>query len=176
MSARLGRIIVSNSGDPFWSRIVSPDRAASVVRRLMQPDMWSDWGIRTLSADNPAHNPFSYQNGSVWPHDNGIIAMGCSLYGFVKEAAMSARDISEAASYLAFYRLPALYGGIRREPDSSGQRLVGKNGDWRIRNYEDQSQKLCLGILSPTCSALAGLECSTNVVFFHCEKLFSRAR
>ena len=121
------KTIVSNPGHLLWSGIVSPDRAASVVRRLMQPDMWSGWGIRTLSADNPAYNPFSYQNGSVWPHDNGIIAMGFRRYGFVDEAAMIARDISEAASYFVFYRLPELYGGIRREPGSFPVQYLGAN-------------------------------------------------
>jgi glycogen debranching enzyme len=121
------KTIVSNPGHLLWSGIVSPDRAASVVRRLMQPDMWSGWGIRTLSADNPAYNPFSYQNGSVWPHDNGIIAMGFRRYGFVQEAAMIARDISEAASYFVFYRLPELYGGIHREPGSFPVQYLGAN-------------------------------------------------
>jgi glycogen debranching enzyme len=121
------KTIVSNPGHLLWSGIVDPDRAASVLKRLMQPDMWSGWGIRTLSSDNPAYNPFSYQNGSVWPHDNGIIAMGCQHYGFVNEAAMIARDISEAASYFVFYRLPELYGGIPREPGSFPVQYLGAN-------------------------------------------------
>jgi glycogen debranching enzyme len=121
------KTIVSNPGHLLWSGIVRPDRAGRVVRRLMEPDMWSGWGIRTLSTDNPAYNPFSYQNGSVWPHDNGIIAMGFRRYGFAKEAAMIARDISEAASYFVFYRLPELYGGIRREPGSFPVQYLGAN-------------------------------------------------
>src|SRR5438445_1350985 len=108
--------IASNPGHLLWSGIVSRERAARVVARLMEPDMWSGWGIRTLSSDNPAYNPYSYQNGSVWPHDNGIIAMGFKNCGFAKEAAMIARDISEAASYFVFYRLPELYAGTKREP------------------------------------------------------------
>jgi len=55
--------------------IVPPDRAKKVVDRLMAPDMWTGWGIRTLSANHPAYNPYNYQTGSVWPHDNAIILL-----------------------------------------------------------------------------------------------------
>jgi glycogen debranching enzyme len=108
------RTIASNVGHCLWSGIVRPDRAALVVRRLLEPDMWSGWGIRTLSARNPAYNPFSYQLGSVWPHDNGIIALGCKRYGFTAEAGRIARDISEAASCFVSQRLPELYAGTER--------------------------------------------------------------
>jgi glycogen debranching enzyme len=121
------KTIVSNPGHLLWSGIASPERAARVVQRLLERDMWSGWGIRTLSELNPAFNPFSYQNGSVWPHDNGIIAMGFKNYGFAKEAAMVARDISEAASYFVFYRLPELYAGIRREPGTFPVQYLGAN-------------------------------------------------
>lgn len=109
------RTIASNVGHCLWSGIVSRERAARVVRRFFEPDMWSGWGIRTLSATNPAYNPFAYQLGSVWPHDNGLIALGMKRYGFADEAARVARDISEAASYFASYRLPELYAGVARE-------------------------------------------------------------
>jgi len=89
--------------------------------------MWSGWGIRTLSAKNPAFNPFSYQNGSIWPHDNGIIAMGCKRYGLSAEAAIIARGISEAASYFAFYRLPELYAGTSREAGAFPVQYLGAN-------------------------------------------------
>jgi glycogen debranching enzyme len=108
--------IASNPGHLLWSGIMSPERATRVVARILQLDMWSGWGIRTLSSENPAYNPFSYQNGSVWPHHSGIIDMEFKRYGFAQEAAMIARDISEAASYFGFYRLPELYAGARREP------------------------------------------------------------
>lgn len=119
--------IASNPGHLLWSGIVSSERAARVVERLLKPDMWSGWGLRTLSAENPAYNPFSYQNGSVWPHDNGIIALGCKRYGFAQEAAMIARDISEAASYFVFYRLPELYAGTKREPGAFPVQYLGAN-------------------------------------------------
>jgi len=121
------KTIASNPGHLLWSGIADPEHASAVVRRLLEPDMWSGWGIRTLSQDNPAYNPFSYQNGSVWPHDNGVIAMGFGRYGYPAEAAMIARDISEAASYFAFYRLPELYAGIKREPGSFPVQYLGAN-------------------------------------------------
>ena len=121
------RTIASNPGHLLWSGIVSPERAGRVVKRLLEPDMWSGWGIRTLSSENPAFNPFSYQNGSVWPHDNGIIAMGFKRYGFAEEAALIARDISEAASYFVFYRLPELYAGTRREAGAFPVQYIGAN-------------------------------------------------
>ena len=121
------KTIASNPGHLLWSGIVKPDRAGHVVHRLLEPDMWSGWGIRTLSEKNPAYNPFSYQNGSVWPHDNGIIAMGFTRYGFANEAAMIARDISEAASYFAFNRLPELYAGIKRAQGTFPVQYLGAN-------------------------------------------------
>lgn len=121
------RTIASNPGHLLWSGIVGRERAARVVARLLEPDMWSGWGIRTLSSGNPAYNPFSYQNGSVWPHDNGIIALGFKRYGFAEEAARIARDISEAASYFVFYRLPELYAGIKREPGAFPVQYLGAN-------------------------------------------------
>jgi glycogen debranching enzyme len=76
--------------------------------------MWSGWGIRTLSSRHPAYNPVSYQNGSVWPHDNGLIALGFTRYGYADEAARVAQDVVEAASTFVSYRLPELYAGIER--------------------------------------------------------------
>jgi glycogen debranching enzyme len=121
------KTIASNAGHCLWSGIASPEHAARVVQRLLQPDMWSGWGIRTLSSNNPAYNPFSYQLGSVWPHDNGIIAMGFQRYGFAAEAARVARDISEAASYFVSYRLPELYAGIERQPGTFPVQYPGAN-------------------------------------------------
>ena len=70
-----------------------------MVGRLLAPDMLTGWGIRTLSAENPAYNPFSYQTGSVWPHDNAIIAMGAKSYGFSEQVARIEQGISFAGSH-----------------------------------------------------------------------------
>ena len=88
--------VASNVGQCLWSGIIAPERAGSVVKRLMRKDMWSGWGIRTLSADHPSFNPYNYQTGAVWPHDNSLIALGMRRYGFAAEAAAVARDISGA--------------------------------------------------------------------------------
>ena len=119
--------IASNAGHLLWSGIVPPDRAERVVRRLMEPDMWSGWGIRTLSAKHPAFNPNSYQNGSVWPHDNALIAIGFRRYGFVEEANRVARDISGAAGYFAFHQMPELYSGLQRDPSNFPVQYLGAN-------------------------------------------------
>jgi glycogen debranching enzyme len=119
--------IASNAGHLLWSGLVDPARASRVVRRLLEPDMWSGWGIRTLSSRNPAYNPFAYQRGSVWPHDNGIIALGFKRYGFAAEAARVARDISEAAACFASHRLPELYAGVERRPGGFPVQYLGAN-------------------------------------------------
>jgi glycogen debranching enzyme len=121
------KTIASNPGHLLYSGIASPEHAFRVVARFMQPDMWSGWGIRTLSMQNPAYNPFSYQNGSVWPHDNGIIAMGFKRYGFADEAAQVAHDVIQAASYFVSYRLPELYAGIGRESGNFPVQYLGAN-------------------------------------------------
>ncbi|WP_428491111.1 amylo-alpha-1,6-glucosidase [Rhodopila sp.] len=119
--------VASNPGHLLWSGIVPPDRAARVVGRLMQPDMNSGWGIRTLSSKHPAFNPYSYQNGSVWPHDNSLIALGFKRYGFSAEAGHIARDISEAASYFLLNQLPELYAGVQRDGANFPVQYLGAN-------------------------------------------------
>jgi glycogen debranching enzyme len=121
------RTVASNAGHVLWSGIASAEHAARVAERLLQEDLWSGWGIRTLSAHNPAYNPFSYQRGSVWPHDNGLIALGLKRYGFSAEAARVFHDISEAASHFASYRLPELYAGMSRRPGTFPVQYRGAN-------------------------------------------------
>jgi glycogen debranching enzyme len=119
--------VASNVGQCLWSGIIAPERAAAVVKRLMQKDMWSGWGIRTLSADHAAFNPYNYQTGAVWPHDNSLIALGLRRYGFDAEAAALARDISGAASHFLLNQLPELYAGLQRDPASFPVQYLGAN-------------------------------------------------
>ena len=119
--------VASNPGQLLCTGIVPQARAARVVARLMAPDMWSGWGIRTLSADHAAFNPMAYQRGSVWPHDNAIIALGFRRYGFAAEAARIARDISGAASYFQGSQLPELYAGNSRNGSNFPVQYLGAN-------------------------------------------------
>lgn len=108
------KTLASNVGHLLWSGICAPDRANRVIDRFFQPDFWSGWGIRTLPEGHPSYNPHSYHNGSVWPHDNAIIALGCRRYGRPERAAEIARDISRAAEHFFSNRLPELYAGVSR--------------------------------------------------------------
>jgi len=119
--------VASNAGQCLWSGIALPERAGRVVERLLRDDMWSGWGIRTLSANNPSYNPYSYQNGSVWPHDNGIIAAGFKRYGYTDEANRLARSVFDAARAFLGYRLPEVYSGMTRVPDSFPAQYIGAN-------------------------------------------------
>lgn len=110
--------ITSNPGHLLWSGIVPKERAEKLVERLFQNDLWCGWGVRTLSANNPAYNPISYQLGSIWPHDNSSIAAGLKRYGYHEEANRIAEGIFAAASYVEAGRMPELFGGIERQPDS----------------------------------------------------------
>ena len=119
--------IASNAGHCLWSGIVPPERAKRVMERLTAPDMWTGWGIRTLSADHPAFNPYNYQTGSVWPHDNAIIAMGFKRYGFHQEAARIAHDVSLAASHFLLNQLPELYTASERNESNFPVQYIGAN-------------------------------------------------
>jgi glycogen debranching enzyme len=119
--------VASNAGHCLWSGIVPPERAQKVVERLTAPDMWTGWGIRTLSTNNPAFNPYDYQTGSVWPHDNAIIAMGFKFYGFRSQAARVARDVSRAAGYFRQNQLPELYTAFERAETNFPVQYIGAN-------------------------------------------------
>jgi glycogen debranching enzyme len=121
------RSVASNPGHMLWSGIVPADRAGRVVERLLAPDMWSGWGIRTLSSEHPGYNPFSYHTGSIWPHDNAIIADGFRRYGFDREAAKIAKGTFDAAERFQVNRLPELFAGLQREQGSFPVQYLGAN-------------------------------------------------
>jgi glycogen debranching enzyme len=105
--------LASNMGHCLWSGIVDPDKAAEVARHLMSPEMFSGWGIRTLATTMGAYNPVSYHNGSVWPHDNALIAGGLMRYGYIDEAQRVASAVLDTAA--AYHgRLPELLCGFDR--------------------------------------------------------------
>ncbi|WP_457967093.1 amylo-alpha-1,6-glucosidase [Arthrobacter sp. D1-29] len=104
----------SNMGHCLWLGLVDEDKAPSVVKHLMSPEMFSGWGVRTLATDMGAYNPASYHNGSVWPHDNAIIAAGLLRYGFVDEAQRISTALLEAAEFSGG-RLPELFCGFSRD-------------------------------------------------------------
>lgn len=104
----------SNMGHCLWSGIVDDDKAASVAAHLLSPEMFSGWGVRTLATDMGAYNPASYHNGSIWPHDNAIVAAGLMRYGFVDEANRIVTGLLDAAAFVGG-RLPELFCGFDRD-------------------------------------------------------------
>jgi glycogen debranching enzyme len=107
-------VVSSNAGQVLWGGIAKQERARRVVERLMQPDMFSGWGVRTLSNGEKTYNPISYHLGSVWPHDNALIAAGFERYGEDVAALRLFSGLFDAASNLRDYRLPELYSGYER--------------------------------------------------------------
>ncbi len=112
------RTVTSNPGHALYAHIVDEEKAPSVARRLLAPDMFSGWGVRTMSKAAVAYNPMSYHNGSVWPHDNAIIAAGLKRYGFARSTNRLATALFDAAIQAASLRLPELFCGFtRRTPN-----------------------------------------------------------
>ncbi len=106
--------VTSNPGHCLYCGIVDPARAGAVVERLLAPDMFCGWGVRTLSSLCPAYNPMSYHNGSVWPHDNAIIAAGFKRYGHHDAVVQIADGLFAAAAAAPDARLPELFCGFDR--------------------------------------------------------------
>jgi glycogen debranching enzyme len=109
------RSIASDPGHCLATGILTESYAARTADRLMQPDMFSGWGIRTLSSLHPAYNPYSYHRGSVWPVEHGAFAIGFMRHGFVDHLHRVCRAIFEAAMLFDFYRLPELFSGHSRD-------------------------------------------------------------
>lgn len=109
----------SNVGHCLWTGIVDEDKAELVADRLLSPSMFTGWGVRTLASDMGAYNPASYHNGSVWPHDNALIAAGLMRYGFVEHAQRIAVGLLDAADRFGG-RLPELFCGFARDEYPGG--------------------------------------------------------
>ncbi|MGA9138956.1 MAG: glycogen debranching N-terminal domain-containing protein [Methanocella sp.] len=106
--------ITTNPGHCLWSGLIDKGKVAKVAKRIMEPDMFSGWGIRTLSSSEKAYDPQSYHDGSIWPHDNSIIAWGLKNSGFAEEANKIITSLIEASKHFD-YRLPELFCGYPRE-------------------------------------------------------------
>ena len=109
------RVMSSNPGQALWTGIIEEDKAGHVVHRLMRPDLFNGWGIRTLSCKERRYNPMGYHLGTVWPHDNSLIAAGFRRYGYDEEATRIFVGLLEAAMEFEDYRLPELFTGFGRE-------------------------------------------------------------
>ncbi|MGE5269235.1 MAG: glycogen debranching N-terminal domain-containing protein [Thiohalocapsa sp.] len=111
------RSIAPDIGQCLLYGIVADEHVAAVVERLMMPDLFTGWGLRTLSSRHPAYNPFSYHLGSVWPVSNATIAFGFKRYGFTAEAHRLAKALFEASALFELQRLPEVFGGQPRDED-----------------------------------------------------------
>jgi glycogen debranching enzyme len=109
------RVRASNAGQCLFSGIAAPDRALKVGRTLLQAELFSGWGIRTLGAGEPRYNPMGYHIGTVWPHDNALIAFGMARYGMASEVSRVFTGLFEAAMYFDLHRIPELFCGFPRD-------------------------------------------------------------
>ena len=108
------RVRASNAGHALLTGLALPERAEAVVNTLMGPASFCGWGVRTVASTEARYNPMSYHNGSVWPHDNALIAAGFARYGFKLEAARIFEAIFAASTYIDLRRLPELFCGFVR--------------------------------------------------------------
>jgi glycogen debranching enzyme len=111
------RVRSSNAGQLLFSGIVRQDRARLVAADLMRPHFFTGWGIRTVAQGEARYNPMSYHNGSIWPHDNALIALGLARYGLKHSVECVFKGLFDAATYMDLRRLPELFCGFRREKE-----------------------------------------------------------
>jgi glycogen debranching enzyme len=110
------RVRTSNAGQCLFTGIASPERARRVARTLLAPDSFSGWGVRTVASSEARYNPMGFHTGSVWPHDNALIAWGLSRYGLGAEALRIWTGAFEAGRYFELQRMPELFCGFAQEP------------------------------------------------------------
>jgi glycogen debranching enzyme len=117
------RVRTSNAGHALYCGIATKDYARRVTQTLLDVHSYCGWGVRTVAAGEARYNPMSYHNGSVWPHDNSIVAMGLSRYGFREEVTRIVDGLHEASCHVEMNRLPELFCGFHRRPETSGPTL-----------------------------------------------------
>jgi glycogen debranching enzyme len=120
---RACRVRSSNAGHVLWSGIASVERARRVGATLLAPNSFSGWGVRTIADGEPRFNPMSYHNGSVWPHDNALIAMGLARYGMKDKTMAIASALYDASLFMDIHRLPELFCGFARRHFGEGPTL-----------------------------------------------------
>ena len=108
------RVRSSNAGQVLFTGIAKPERAIEVGEGLLRPQFFSGWGIRTIANTEARYNPMSYHNGSIWPHDNALIALGLARYGLKRSVERVFKGLFEAATYMEMRRLPELFCGFQR--------------------------------------------------------------
>ena len=113
------RVRSSNAGHALFAGIAAPARAARVAATLMGETHFSGWGIRTIAVGEPRYNPMSYHNGSIWPHDNGLIAIGFARYGLRAPLVRLFDALYDSSTFLALHRLPELFCGFERRAGES---------------------------------------------------------
>ena len=111
------RVRTSNAGQLLFTGIIRPERARMVAADLMRPHFFTGWGIRTVAQGEARYNPMSYHNGSIWPHDNALIALGLARYGLKHSVECVFKGLFDAAAYMDLRRLPELFCGFRREKE-----------------------------------------------------------
>jgi glycogen debranching enzyme len=108
------RVRSSNAGQVLFTGIAKPERAMEVGEGLMRQQFFSGWGIRTIASTEARYNPMSYHNGSIWPHDNALIALGLARYGLNRSVERVFKGLFDAATYMEMRRLPELFCGFQR--------------------------------------------------------------
>jgi glycogen debranching enzyme len=117
------RVRTSNAGHALYCGIATKDYARRAAQTLLEVHSYCGWGVRTVAAGEARYNPMSYHNGSVWPHDNSIVGQGLSRYGFRAEVTRIVDGLHEASCHVEMNRLPELFCGFHRRPETSGPTL-----------------------------------------------------
>jgi glycogen debranching enzyme len=181
-------VVTSNSGQCLWSGIVPDTLADKMVNRLMRQDMYSGWGIRTLSEHAARYNPMSYHNGSVWPHDTAIIGAGFARYGKKKETGILLENLSQVSQHYERARLPELFCGFARSHAQGPvpYPLACEPQAWAagapfmllsaLLGFEPDAQSQCLTLNHPTlphwldCLELHGLRLGEQRISLYIER------